>query len=100
MQFSPGHQSRPLPDARRKRNLGRTDLQRFLVSLLRLLAQREQQPGPGDFQITYRDTNRVSGRDLKLWMTDDGTAKVYAGITPNPERNNNTPPNWYKYWRP
>jgi len=55
---------------------------------------------PGNFQITYRDTNRVSGRDVRLWMTDDGTAKVYLGMTPNPGRDNTVPANFYVYWRP
>jgi hypothetical protein len=41
---------------------------------------------PGNFQITYRDTS-TSHRDLRLWMTDDGTAKVYLGMTPNPGRD-------------
>ena len=54
---------------------------------------------PGNFQITYRDTS-ASNRDLRLWMTDGGVANVYLGRTPNPERNNSTPPNFYKYWRP
>jgi hypothetical protein len=54
---------------------------------------------PGNFQITYRDTS-TAHRDLRLWMTDDGTATVHLGRTPNPERTNNTPANFYKYWRP
>ncbi len=55
---------------------------------------------PGNFQITYRDANRSSGRDVRLWMTDDGTAKVYVGMTPNPGRDNTVPANFYVYWRP
>lgn len=55
---------------------------------------------PGNFQITYRDTNRTTARDLRLWMTDDGTAKVYLGMTPNPGRDNTVPANFYVYWRP
>jgi hypothetical protein len=55
---------------------------------------------PGNFQVTYRDTNRVAGRDLRLWMTDDGTAKVNLGITPNPGRDDTVPANFYVYWRP
>src|SRR5262249_41644653 len=54
---------------------------------------------PGNFQITYRDPSPAK-RDLRLWMTDDGTANVYLGRTPNPERTNTEPPNFYKYWRP
>jgi hypothetical protein len=54
---------------------------------------------PANFQITYRDTSS-SHRDLRLWMTDDGTAKVYQGITPNPGRDNTVPANFYVYWRP
>jgi hypothetical protein len=54
---------------------------------------------PGNFQITYRDTSS-SHRDLRLWMTDDGTAKVYLGMTPNPGRDNTVPANFYVYWRP
>ena len=33
-------------------------------------------------------------------MTDDGTAKVYLGMTPNPGRDNTEPANFYVYWRP
>jgi len=33
-------------------------------------------------------------------MTDDGTAKVYLGRTPNPGRDNTEPVNFYVYWRP
>jgi hypothetical protein len=54
---------------------------------------------PGNFQITYRDTSS-SHRDLRLWMTDDGSAKVYLGMTPNPGRDNTVPANFYVYWRP
>jgi len=54
---------------------------------------------PGNFQVTYRDTGS-SHRDLRLWMTDDGTAKVYLGMTPNPGRDNTEPANFYVYWRP
>jgi hypothetical protein len=54
---------------------------------------------PGNFQITYRDASS-SHRDLRLWMTDDGTAKVYLGMTPNPGRDNTVPANFYVYWRP
>jgi len=56
---------------------------------------------PGNFQITYRDTNRVSARDLRLWMTDDGTANVYLGMTPNPGRSGSGAlASFYNYWRP
>jgi hypothetical protein len=53
-----------------------------------------------NFQITYRDTNRGTARDTRLWMTDDGTSKVYLGMTPNPGRNDTVPANFYVYWRP
>jgi hypothetical protein len=56
---------------------------------------------PGDFQITYRDTS-ASNRDLRLWMTDDGTAKVYIGNTPVPSRVNGEPTDYWvnNLWRP
>jgi autotransporter-associated beta strand protein len=56
---------------------------------------------PGDFQITYRDTS-ASHRDLRLWMTDDGSAKVYIGRTPVPLRTNGEPANFWanNLWRP
>src|SRR6185503_1975933 len=56
---------------------------------------------PGDFQITYRDTS-ASNRDTRLWMTDDGTAKVYIGNTPVPSRANGEPTDWWVngLWRP
>ncbi len=53
----------------------------------------------GDFQITYRDTSSAN-RDLRLWALDSGGSTLHLGITPNPERTNTTPPNFYKYWRP
>jgi hypothetical protein len=58
-----------------------------------------QNPAPGDFNITYRDTS-TAHRDIRLWMTDTGPATVYLGQTPNPGRDNNTPPNFYTFWRP
>src|SRR4029079_9077508 len=56
---------------------------------------------PGNFQITYRDTS-AANRDLRLWMTDDGTAKVYIGNTPVPSRVNGEPANYWEnnLWRP
>jgi hypothetical protein len=54
----------------------------------------------GDHQITYRDTTRTNPRDLRLWMTDPGSATVYLGKTPVPERQDGNPPDFYKYWRP
>jgi hypothetical protein len=56
-------------------------------------------PSPGSFNITYRDAS-AAHRDVRLWMTDDPGDSVNLGRTPNPERTNTTPPNWYKYWRP
>ena len=60
---------------------------------------------PGDFQITYRDANRTTGRDLRLWMTSDpvGPYNVYLGMTPVPDRTGNTETNFINYlnlWRP
>ena len=56
---------------------------------------------PGNFQITYRDTS-ASNRDLRLWMTDEGTARVYIGRTPVPSRSNGEPENFWvnNLWRP
>lgn len=56
---------------------------------------------PGNFQITYRDTSSAN-RDTRLWMTDDGTAKVYIGRTPVPARANGEPADWWVngLWRP
>ena len=51
---------------------------------------------PGNFQITYADTNRSLGRDTKLWMTaDPNTYNVYIGTTPVPARNNTVPTNFF-----
>src|SRR5258705_12704721 len=51
---------------------------------------------PGNFQIIYADTNRVSGRDTKLWMTaDPNTYNVYLGTTPVPARDNTVPTNFF-----
>ena len=53
---------------------------------------------PGNFQITYSDTNRTLGRDTKLWMTaDPNTDNVYLGTTPVPARDNTTPTNFFNY---
>jgi hypothetical protein len=56
---------------------------------------------PGNFQITYRDTS-AANRDLRLWMTDDGTANVYVGRTPVPDRADHQPATFFSnnYWRP
>ena len=56
---------------------------------------------PGDFQICYRDTS-TSHRDLRLWMTDDGSAKVHIGRTPVPSRSNGEPADYWAngLWRP
>jgi autotransporter-associated beta strand protein len=51
---------------------------------------------PGNFQITYSDTNRSLGRDTKLWMTaDPNTYNVYIGTTPVPARGNTVPTNFF-----
>lgn len=52
----------------------------------------------GNFQITFRDTGS-SNRDLRLWMTSDGSSTVYLGRAPNPTRVNDST-NFYAYWRP
>jgi Concanavalin A-like lectin/glucanases superfamily/Putative Ig domain len=56
---------------------------------------------PGNFQITYRDTS-ASNRDTRLWMLDDGTAKVHIGRTPVPLRVNGEPADYWvnNLWRP
>jgi len=36
----------------------------------------------GDFQITYRDEDSFKNRDIRLWMTGDGTSEVIVGKTP------------------
>jgi hypothetical protein len=56
-------------------------------------------PAPGDLHVTYRDTSDAD-RDLRLWVTDPGAAQVHLGRTPNPERTNTEPPNFYRFWRP
>lgn len=51
---------------------------------------------PGNFEITYSDTNRALARDTKLWMTaDPNTYNVYLGTTPVPARNNTVPSNFF-----
>jgi hypothetical protein len=51
---------------------------------------------PGNFQITYADTSRASGRDVKLWMTaDPNTYTIYLGTTPVPARDNTVPTNFF-----
>lgn len=55
---------------------------------------------PQNFQIVYADTNRTSGRDIKLWMTGDpqqpGTNyQLYLGTTPVPARDNTVPTNFF-----
>jgi hypothetical protein len=55
-----------------------------------------------DLNITYRDTNRTSQRDLRLWITDSGNSTVYAAKTPVAERTDSVPDNLFTkgYWRP
>jgi hypothetical protein len=51
---------------------------------------------PGNFQITFTDTNRSTGRDTKLWMTaDPNTYNVYIGTTPVPARDDTVPTNFF-----
>lgn len=51
---------------------------------------------PGNFQITYADTSRTAGRDIRLWMTaDPNTYNVYLGTTPVPARDNTVPTNFF-----
>jgi hypothetical protein len=51
---------------------------------------------PGNFQITYSDTNRNLGRDIKLWMTaDPNSFNVYLGTTPVPARDDTVPANFF-----
>ncbi|HTA95626.1 MAG TPA: hypothetical protein VK769_05830, partial [Verrucomicrobiae bacterium] len=51
---------------------------------------------PGNFQITYADTNRTTARDTKLWMTvGPNIYNVYQGWTPVPARNNTVPTNFF-----
>lgn len=56
---------------------------------------------PGNFYITFRAAGG-DHHDLRLWMTDDGTATVYLGMTPVPARTNSEPPNYWvnNLWRP
>ncbi|HRS72274.1 MAG TPA: hypothetical protein P5175_10540 [Anaerohalosphaeraceae bacterium] len=61
-------------------------------------------PAPGNFQISYLDTNRSSPRDTKLWMTSEPEQyTVYmGGRTPVPARVDSEPINWWVngLWRP
>jgi len=56
---------------------------------------------PGNFEITYRDPSDLR-RDVRLWMTDDGTAEVHIGSTPVPARDNSQPATFWvnNLWRP
>ena len=58
-------------------------------------------PAPGNFQITYRDNSNLN-RDVRLWMTDEGTSNVYIGRTPVPARDNSMPDTLWtnNLWRP
>ena len=51
---------------------------------------------PGNFYLTFTDTNRSSARDTRLWMTaDPNTYNVYVGWTPVPARDNTVPTNFF-----
>jgi Concanavalin A-like lectin/glucanases superfamily/Putative Ig domain len=51
---------------------------------------------PGNFYITFTDTNRATARDTRLWMTaDPNTYNVYLGWTPVPARDNTVPTNFF-----
>lgn len=51
---------------------------------------------PGNFQLTFTDTNRATARDTRLWMTaDPNTYNVYLGTTPVPARDNTVPTNFF-----
>lgn len=51
---------------------------------------------PGNFCLTYLDSNRTTARDTRLWMTAaPGTYNVYLGWTPVPARDNTVPTNFF-----
>ncbi|HXF11270.1 MAG TPA: hypothetical protein VN625_10845, partial [Desulfuromonadaceae bacterium] len=51
---------------------------------------------PGNFYLTYSDTNRSSARDTRLWMTaDPNVYNVYLGWTPVPARDDTVPTNFF-----
>ncbi|HEV2696227.1 MAG TPA: hypothetical protein VG347_25300, partial [Verrucomicrobiae bacterium] len=51
---------------------------------------------PGNFQITYADNSRTTGRDTRLWMTaDPNVYTVYLGTTPVPARDDTVPTNFF-----
>jgi autotransporter-associated beta strand protein len=55
---------------------------------------------PQNFQITYSDANRTTGRDIKLWMTGDPLQpsinyQLFLGTTPVPARDNPVPTNFF-----
>jgi autotransporter-associated beta strand protein len=57
---------------------------------------------PQNFQINYSDTNRATGRDMKLWMTGDPQQpsinyQLFLGTTPVPARDNTVPTNFFNY---
>lgn len=58
---------------------------------------------PGNFYLTYSDTNRSTARDSRMWMTTDPLTyptniyQVYLGWTPVPETNNTVPTNFFNY---
>jgi hypothetical protein len=53
---------------------------------------------PGNFYLTYLDTNRSTARDTRLWMTaDPNVYNVYLGWTPVPARDNTVPTNFFNY---
>ncbi len=55
---------------------------------------------PGNFQLTYADTNRTTARDIRLWMTGDpqistNSYQLHIGATPVPARDNTVPTNFF-----
>jgi autotransporter-associated beta strand protein len=57
---------------------------------------------PGNFYLTYTDTNRSTAHDTRMWMTTDPTTynnsyNFYLGWTPVPARDNTVPTNFFNY---
>src|SRR5581483_6474614 len=53
---------------------------------------------PGNFYLTYLDTNRSTARDTRRWMTaDPNVYNVYLGWTTVPARDNTGRTNFFNY---
>ncbi|HXF11387.1 MAG TPA: hypothetical protein VN625_11430, partial [Desulfuromonadaceae bacterium] len=51
---------------------------------------------PGNFYLTYSETNRSSARDTRYWVTADPSVyNVYLGWTPVPARDDTVPTNFF-----